>query len=127
MYFESPLFVVDSLLQAANATFTTFAPTHTNNGSNKKDTTTQSKVRMWALPHRYFNASSEDEQQQQERDLQSMIAGVEEDWDCAVNTQARLSRETKTSDFIYGGYEGNNVRFLENIKRIANVLHEHNE
>jgi len=109
------------------ATFTTFAPTHTNNGSNKKDTTTQSKVRMWALPHRYFNASSEDEQQQQERDLQSMIAGVEEDWDCAVNTQAGLSRETKTSDFIYGGYEGNNVRFLENIKRIANVLHEHNE
>lgn len=81
---------------------------------------TSSKVRSWALPHRFCDPAEVD---LAERDFKSIVAAVEEDWDCVEQIQKGLTNKRGTSaDFVFGGYEGNNVRFLQNIGEVAKEL-----
>ena len=114
-------------------------PITSNDGGSS--TSASSFVRAWGIPHRYFGAtSSSDEtneevqrqqQQRQEqrfRDFESVIKGIEEDWDCAQDIQyglQQLSLQQRPDDkfeFQYGRYEGNNVNFLKHVEEISKTI-----
>jgi hypothetical protein len=50
------------------------------------------------------------------RDLEGVVNGVEEDWDCVEKIFKNLSKHQIS---MYGSYEGNNIKFLNDVKNIA--------
>ncbi len=77
-----------------------------------------SQVRLWGVTH--ATAEGEDPSKQQ-RDLQSVIKGIEEDWECAEGIQKGLTPDTMLH---HGRYEGNNVDFLCHVGEFAERIHE---
>lgn len=75
-----------------------------------------SRVRSWGLPHPLVDP--DEGVDIAERDFSSVIAAVEEDWECVEQIQQGLNGTARTN-FIFGGYESNNARFLENVGNYA--------
>lgn len=84
-------------------------------------------IRAWALPHQWHDASLEGDKVQQ-RDFAAVLAAVEEDWDCTEQIQMGFNNfegnQRNAPQFIYGGYEGNNILFLNTVGEVAKQLEE---
>jgi len=120
--------------------FTTFEPvmeattTIRTASSSATPPSTSSKIRSWAMPHPWYDPSSLESQDNKEyhqaiiRDYESVMAAVQEDWDCVTHIQKGLHRTATSSlssspvEFVYGGYEGNNVQFLHHVGLLAQGL-----
>jgi phenylpropionate dioxygenase-like ring-hydroxylating dioxygenase large terminal subunit len=76
-----------------------------------------SRVRLWAVVT-HATAQGEDLEKQQ-RDLESVIKGLEEDWTCAEGIQRGLTKDTVVH---HGRFEGNNIDFLRHVGEIAELL-----
>jgi Ring hydroxylating alpha subunit (catalytic domain) len=84
---------------------------------------TTTRIRTWAVPHRLsdLEESTGKEDERTQRDFANILAAIEEDWECVEWIQEGLSG-TGRSEFIFGGYERNNARFLEHVGRTAEQL-----
>ncbi|CAB9525573.1 rieske 2fe-2S domain-containing protein [Seminavis robusta] len=100
------------------ATFITMEPAASQHHPTEPSTSTL--VRAWALPHKWYE---DDDQEAQKRDFASVLAAVEEDWECAEQIQLGLNHKDD-KQFIFGGYEGNNVTFLNNVGAVAKKMEE---
>ncbi|GFH59711.1 hypothetical protein CTEN210_16187 [Chaetoceros tenuissimus] len=86
------------------AFFMSIAPRH--------DDVSKSKISAWAITYN----DHEEQMNLCQRDLEGVVNGVEEDWDCVEKIFKNLSKDQIS---IYGSYEGNNIKFLNDVKNIA--------
>lgn len=86
-------------------------------GSSEPQASRRCRLRAWAVCH----ATSKDEHdvELQQRDFESVIRGIQEDWDCAESIQRGLTPDTVIH---HGRFEGINVDFLKNVGDIAAQL-----
>jgi phenylpropionate dioxygenase-like ring-hydroxylating dioxygenase large terminal subunit len=100
--------------------------------------TTSSRVRAWGVAHGAASSTSpgaekeDDSYLLQLRDLESVLQGIEEDWECAEDIQRGLNAASSmqgenetaitTPFFTYGRFEGNNVAFLNHVGDVAKEL-----
>jgi hypothetical protein len=100
--------------------------------------TSSSRVRAWGVTHSATSSTSpgtekeDDSYLLQLRDLESVLQGIEEDWDCAedihrglnaaISMQGENERAMTTPFSTYGRFEGNNVAFLAHVGEVAKEL-----
>eukprot|EP00980_Cylindrotheca_fusiformis_P002476 scaffold584_cov132-Cylindrotheca_fusiformis.AAC.29 len=82
---------------------------------------TSSIVQLWAVPRTFAN---DKERSLQKRDMESVVRGIEEDWECAEQIQEGLNSQKNCGGdqvmFSYGRFEGNNFNFLQNVSALSN-------
>jgi hypothetical protein len=90
----------------------------TTSGNREQPSGTSSWVRAWGMTHTL------DEEEPAHRDFESVIRGIEEDWECAQDIQQGLlnGRPPDSLTFTFGRFEGNDVTFLENVGVVAQRL-----
>jgi hypothetical protein len=77
-----------------------------------------------------MDLNHEEDSYLQHRDFESVIRGIDEDWECAQSIQQGLLNCNNNADaareegviFTYGCFEGNNVAFLEHVDWISKEL-----
>mmetsp|Transcript_11194 Transcript_11194/g.30909 ORF Transcript_11194/g.30909 Transcript_11194/m.30909 type:complete len:427 (+) Transcript_11194:63-1343(+) len=83
----------------------------------------QSRVRAWGVAHGITEdgagRDNSHEMAVQRRDFQSVIAGIEQDWECAELIQQGLDADTLIH---HGRFEGNNIAFLRDVGEMAELL-----
>jgi phenylpropionate dioxygenase-like ring-hydroxylating dioxygenase large terminal subunit len=77
---------------------------------------TSSRIQAFGITHQTANGST---MEKQHRDFESVVAGIQEDWDCAEGVQRGL---TPDSMILHGRFEGNNHYFLHHVGKIAEKL-----
>jgi phenylpropionate dioxygenase-like ring-hydroxylating dioxygenase large terminal subunit len=93
-------------------------------GPDTEQPSTSSLVQVWGVPRSYTGDAETNERTLQERDMESVIRGIEEDWECAEDIQQGLVAQNGGDDeslFSYGRYEGNNVHFLRNVEKFSKL------
>jgi phenylpropionate dioxygenase-like ring-hydroxylating dioxygenase large terminal subunit len=78
-----------------------------------------SRVRSWGM---VYSSQEDSRNLQTKRDLESVLAGIEEDWDCSVEIQRGLESKASQEMFTLGRFEGNNVHFLNAVGMAAEHL-----
>jgi nitrite reductase/ring-hydroxylating ferredoxin subunit len=118
----------------------------TSDGNNKENTNStqpscKSHVRAWAVARRNLasgsssNSNGDDSGNRDamlalaRRDYESVIRGIEEDWECAEGIQSGLmaarannNKSNTTPTFSHGCFEGNNVAFLHHVGLVSQEL-----
>jgi hypothetical protein len=119
--------------------FMTVEPVMASNTTTKHPApSTSTSIRAWALPHRFYNSSDQAEGEgdaRQQRDFAGVMAALQEDFECTERIQKGLNfdhhhhnhhhhhgKRLYSKDFVYGGYEANNVTFLNNVCAVAKQL-----
>jgi phenylpropionate dioxygenase-like ring-hydroxylating dioxygenase large terminal subunit len=86
----------------------------------------ESRIRSWGLGY-----GAVENRDLQRRDLSSVLAGIEEDWQCSEDIQcgldaaySRVPRDAQETSpaFTYGRFEGCNVLFLHNVGAAAAAM-----
>jgi phenylpropionate dioxygenase-like ring-hydroxylating dioxygenase large terminal subunit len=79
---------------------------------------TSSHIQAFGITHTTAKGNDVSIQHQQ-RDFESVLVGIEEDWECAAGIQRGLTPDTMIH---HGRFEGNNHYFLHNVGEIADKL-----
>eukprot|EP00977_Amphora_coffeiformis_P007878 scaffold1752_cov188-Amphora_coffeaeformis.AAC.10 len=106
--------------------FLTIEPAAVSSSSAASGGSDNSRIRVWAFSHPFYDPSSEENgSERRRRDFDAILAAVQEDWDMAVDIQTGLCRDTTSNEteFLHGLYEANNQKFLENVARAEAQLH----
>jgi phenylpropionate dioxygenase-like ring-hydroxylating dioxygenase large terminal subunit len=112
--------------------FMTVEPVMPSTTSKHDTPSTSTIIRAWTLSHRFYDSSEQEEGEAiQQRDLAGVMAAVQEDFECTERIQQGLNfdshygkRPRNKKDFIYGSYEANNIKFLNNVCSVAKQLDE---
>jgi phenylpropionate dioxygenase-like ring-hydroxylating dioxygenase large terminal subunit len=88
--------------------FLSVQPEGAGNASGRR-----TKIRAWGVKR------TAAEEEDATKDFDNVIAGIEEDWDCAEGIFQNMDAE---SVFTYGLQEGGNILFLQNVEKAARNL-----
>jgi phenylpropionate dioxygenase-like ring-hydroxylating dioxygenase large terminal subunit len=108
--------------------------TEHNNNNNNKQPSCKSHVRAWAIARNCSSNADDDDNNNEDkdarmatarRDYESVIRGIEEDWECAEGIQSGLMAaraNNNNNNHAHGCFEGNNVAFLHHVGLVSQEL-----
>ena len=85
-------------------------------GGGSSSSSSVSRVRAWGVTHA---TALGEELGKQQRDFESVLKGIEEDWECTETIQRGLKPETRVQ---HGRFEGNNVDFLRHVGELSEQI-----